>query len=365
MQETKKEYDAIIIGGGMFGLYAAHLLSEKGASVAILEKEKAIMERASKINQSRVHRGYHYPRSFETAKKASDHYFRFCNDFRFAMIRPFKQFYAISRENSKISVSEYIHFCKKLNIPLKEVDTSLFFKKDKIAATFEVEEACFDYIKIKEHFKKKFTNNNLVDIYYQSVPISWKISNSKYILDLNNTSTKLIAPIVINATYSSVNNINKMFGFNGYDIKYELCELKLCKMKNGFSGIGLTVMDGPFFSLMPFSDGKIYSLSSVRFTPVDTSYKKPQNIEKYINKKLNDKKGETLATSYLKDDIDFEYQSSIFEVKPIMLTSEEDDSRPTLITVHSTRPFFISILSGKISNIYDLKDELYQIIKDL
>ncbi len=363
MSKKIRKYNAIIIGGGIFGLYAAQVLSSKGLKVAVLEKEKEIFERASKINQARVHRGYHYPRSLETARKTANYYNRFCNDFSFAILKPFKQYYAISKENSKTSPEEYIRFCRKVGIPLKEVSRSLFFQEDRVDVVFEAEEACFDYAKLKEYFLNQLSNNKNIDIYYQNFPTAQKVSDSKYVLTLKDASL-LEAPLIVNATYSNVNEINKMFGFNGYDIKYELCELKICKMNNGFSGIGLTVMDGPFFSLMPFGDGSIYSLSSVSFTPLNTSYTKPQNING-IRAKPDDKRAESLARSYLKKNIDFEYLNSIFEVKPILMSSEKDDSRPTLITIHSQNPYYMSILAGKISTIYDMEDSLKQLIGGL
>lgn len=38
--------------------------------------------------------------------------------------------------------------------------------------------------------------------------------------------------------------------------------------------VGLTVMDGPFFSLMPFGLTGLHSLSAVHFTPHKTSFEK-------------------------------------------------------------------------------------------
>jgi hypothetical protein len=364
MSRKRKKYDAIIIGGGMFGLYAAHILSLKKARVAVLEKEKEILERASKINQARVHKGYHYPRSIETAQKTAACYYRFCNDFKFAMLSPFRQYYAISKKNSKTSADEYVKFCKKVGIPLREVGGSLFFQKSKIEAVFETEEACFNHAKLKEYFLNQFANNKCVDIYYQTFPISQSISKSEYVLTLNSYSFQLQSPLVVNATYSNVNIVNELFGFQGYEIKYELCELKLCKMRAGFVGIGLTVMDGPFFSFMPFGDGSIYSLSAVNFTPISTSYTRPQDLEG-LKGRHNSDQAEVLAKSYLKKDIEFEYIRSIYEVKPILISSEEDDSRPTLITVHSRSPYFVSVLAGKISTIYDLEDHLNRLIDNI
>jgi glycine/D-amino acid oxidase-like deaminating enzyme len=78
IKQNFKNYDAVIIGGGIFGSYAALTLLSKGLKVAMLEKENSVFKHASKINQSRIHRGYHYPRSIDTAKKGDlkNHPFR-------------------------------------------------------------------------------------------------------------------------------------------------------------------------------------------------------------------------------------------------------------------------------------------------
>ena len=65
-----------------------------------------------------------------------------------------------------------------------------------------------------------------------------------------------------------------------------------------------------------------------------------------------------LAGKYLRDEFSFEYESSLFSMKPILLSSEIDDSRPTVIRTFSTEPTFVSVLSGKINTVYDLDEVL-------
>jgi hypothetical protein len=45
-------------------------------------------------------------------------------------------------------------------------------------------------------------------------------------------------------------------------------------------------------------------------------------------------------------------------MKPILLSSEIDDSRPTVIREYSREPYFVSVLSGKINTVYDLDEVL-------
>ena len=65
-----------------------------------------------------------------------------------------------------------------------------------------------------------------------------------------------------------------------------------------------------------------------------------------------------LADKYLKEEYAYEYENSLFSIKPILLSSEVDDSRPTAIKVMSDKPKFISVLSGKINTVYDLDEYL-------
>ena len=55
-----------VIGGGIFGVTIASKLA-KSNSVDLYEQENDILKSASGINQYRLHRGYHYPRSSSTA----------------------------------------------------------------------------------------------------------------------------------------------------------------------------------------------------------------------------------------------------------------------------------------------------------
>ena len=185
------------------------------------------------------------------------------------------------------------------------------------------------------------------------------------------------APFVLNATYAATNQILDLLGFEKFKIKYELCEIILCDVDGQLERCGITVMDGPFFSIMPFGKTGYHSLTSVTFTPHTTSYEslpdfpcqtrsgggcsaqrlgncndciaKPDSAFPYMDK---------LARKYLRDDYEFRYVKSLFSMKPILTSSEIDDSRPTVIRVYSRKPTFVGVLSGKINTVYDLDEVL-------
>ena len=85
------KYDKIIIGAGIYGLYAALHCGQKHPQekILVLEKEKEAFSRATYINQARVHMGYHYPRSYSTAIKSAGYFERFNRDYDFAILKDF------------------------------------------------------------------------------------------------------------------------------------------------------------------------------------------------------------------------------------------------------------------------------------
>jgi len=370
------EADCIVIGAGIFGLYAASLLTKRGKKVIVLEKSLRAFARASAINQARVHNGYHYPRSYQTAEKAAFYYNRFVHDFDFAINSSFKQIYAISNNNSKTSAKEFVDFCSSVKIQLKEIDSKEYFIKGSVEAAFMAQECSFDFNKIKEYLLDNIYPRT--HFFYDAHIETIEKDEAFYTVYLSN-GVSCVAPIVINATYSGINNIISQLGHENekFNVKYELCEIAFCKVPQKLQNVGITVMDGNYFSVMPFGNSKFHSFTSVEHTPHYISYNNLcTKLETSVTQSacmMHGIKGcvvcaqnmqstwremDKLYREYLKPSYSLDYQNSQFEIKIILTEAEEDDARPTIIKEHTTQPKFISILSGKLSTIYDLEEYL-------
>ncbi|MDP2160085.1 MAG: FAD-dependent oxidoreductase [Flavobacterium sp.] len=94
------KFDKIIIGAGIYGLYAADFCGKKGEKVLVIEFDSEPFMRATYINQARVHMGYHYPRSYTTATKSAGYYDLFQKDYAFSIKEDFDKIYAISKNFS-------------------------------------------------------------------------------------------------------------------------------------------------------------------------------------------------------------------------------------------------------------------------
>ena len=80
------EADCVIIGAGLYGLYAAlYCARKKAGKILVLECDQEPFSRATYINQARVHMGYHYPRSLSTAEKSAHYFKRFSEEYEFCI----------------------------------------------------------------------------------------------------------------------------------------------------------------------------------------------------------------------------------------------------------------------------------------
>ena len=381
--ENKKtnnlKYDKIIIGAGLYGLYSALFCGKNNEKVLVLEKEDAPFKRATYINQARVHMGYHYPRSYSTAIKSANYFERFNKDYDFSILSDFDQIYATSSKFSWTNAEQFKKFCKNANIKCDELSPTKYFNDGMCDGCFLTKEYTYNAQILKDYFLKELKKYPNVTLKF-NVNIKDIVKKEKLyeiITEDNNYDTKFL----LNATYGSVNQILDMLHLEHFKIKYELCEIILCTVSEKFKNVGITVMDGPFFSIMPFGKTGYHSLTSVTFTPHLTSYEslptfpcqeKANKIKKGYCTKYNlgncnecPAKPESawpymsnLARKYLKDEFDFKYVGSLYSMKPILLASEIDDSRPTVIRKFTDNPTFISVLSGKINTVYDLDEVL-------
>ena len=372
-----QRFDKIIIGAGLYGLYSALFCAKRGQRVILLECDPTPFRRATYINQARVHQGYHYPRSISTALKSAGYFERFNKDYDFCINREFDQIYATSSQYSWSDGKQFKDFCKAADIPCEQLVPENYFKQGMCDGVFRTREYTYDAMILLDYFLEELKK------YSTEVTIKYAVN----ITTIDKTSDSYVihtgegndyeSGFVLNATYASTNQILEKVGFEKFGIKYELCEIILCEVNEKLKDIGFTVMDGPFFSIMPFGKTGLHSLTSVTFTPHTTSYDDLPTFEcqkesgGYCSPthlgNCNDcpAKPKTafpymanLARKYMLDEYGFEYKGSLFSMKPILMSSEIDDSRPTVIRKYSENPTFVGVLSGKINTVYDLDEVL-------
>lgn len=397
------QFDKIIIGAGLYGMYAADFCARRGQHVLVLEYDGAPFGRATYINQARVHMGYHYPRSLTTAVKSAGYFRRFTEDFGFCIHDKFRQIYATSDKFSWTNAGQFQEFCRAAGIMCEEVAVSKYFQPGMCDGAFLTEEYTYDAKILQRYYEDRLRESRNVEMRF-GVRIERIVKKERCFQIYLKDGSCFEAPFVLNATYASVNQVISLVEEETgtmekelFDIKYELCEIILCKPSQALKDIGLTVMDGPFFSIMPFGKTGLHSLTAVTFTPHVTSYEPRPVFSCQMgcmaeSSEREGKEGDEgaeraaavfcsreqlgncngcphrpdtawsymshLADKYMKPEYAYTYVESLYSMKPILKTSEVDDSRPTAIKVMSREPYFVSVLSGKINTVYDLDDYL-------
>lgn len=269
-----RQYDKIIIGAGLYGMYAADFCAQRGQKVLVLEYDNAPFQRATYVNQARVHMGYHYPRSLTTAMKSAGYFRRFVEDFSFCIYDKFEQVYATSDKFSWTNARQFQTFCKEAGIRCEEIPVSRFFLDGMCDGAFLTEEYTYDAAILRKFYLDRLAASSHVTLRF-GVHIDRIIKQDRQFLVLTQAGEEYETSYVLNASYASVNQvIDRVEGIprDRFAIKYELCEIILCRPSPQLQNVGITVMDGPFFSIMPFGKTGFHSLTAVTFTPHMTSY---------------------------------------------------------------------------------------------
>lgn len=359
MQKKQKVFDTVIIGGGFYGTMLALHFQKKGQQVLVIEKEKKLLTKASYNNQARVHNGYHYPRSFITALRSHLNYKKFIKDFKPAISDKFLMHYAIANINSKTTSRQFVRMCKQIGAPLKSASPFIksLLNPKLIEEVFVVEEIVFDAAKLREIMTQKLKAARIPVLFKSSVINVSQDLDKNLILTLSNDK-KILCKQAFNCTYASINSILTKSKLPVLPFKYELTEMPLIKMPDGLENIGLTLMDGPFFSIMPFPDKKMHTIHHVRYTPLKSWTSKdrsPKITPPYPS-----------AFSYIQRDLqrympclkDIKHKGSLYEVKTVLLQNEAGDGRPILYKKDYGLSNFHVVMGGKIDNIYDILEEI-------
>ncbi len=368
MIETDVIIDAVVIGGGFYGAaIAVYLAKQRGLQhIVLVERESALLTRASYNNQARVHNGYHYPRSFTTAYRSRINLPRFMRDWPEAVTQDFTKLYAIAHRNSKVTAKQFVRFCKEIGAKIEPADQSLrqLFEPRLIEEVFTVEECAFDSSKLANWAEVELRECG-VEIRVETRVSAISKGDNALKITMHRESgdeIEIICRYAFNCTYSGLNQLGGDFPGTTTHLKQEITEMALMNAPHALKGLGITVMDGPFFSIMPFPARGLHTLSHVRYTP-HTHWRDQKGIDPY--QKLNNHNCSTRVNRMVRDVarylpavLDAQYVDSLFEVKTVLVKNEGDDGRPILFEKHLELPGCYSVLGGKIDNVYDVLEKL-------
>ena len=337
---------ALVVGGGIFGTTSAVALAHDGYQVELHEELDDIMRAASDINQYRLHKGYHYPRSKETAQECLDGLKTFKRKYEDCVVNGnIEHYYAISSEDSFISPDEYTTFLDEMGLSYEKVEslpnTDIMIKAD---------EELFDNWQLYESVREKLWSSGVEVL-------------------KNKTTTKddfKGFDVVVVATYAKLNDLLD----NKREYQFEVCEKPVVRLPRKYEGKSIVIMDGPFMCLDPYGDNHVLGnvVHAIHETNVGEKPIVSEELKPYLNKGVISKPEITNIDKFIetgkrffKDFEKLRHVGSMYTIRTVLKNREQDDARPTLVNHEGNNVY--SLFSGKIDTCVDAANELIKEIK--
>ncbi len=349
--EYVKDYlygQCAVVGAGIYGITAALKLRTAGYSVNLYEAEDDIMKAASGINQYRLHRGYHYPRSYDTIKSCKNNEESFVKYYQQAVADDESDhYYAIATEESLTSPEQYLSVLDKSDLEWDIVDTL-----PNCDLTIKVDEKLYNPDQLSIICKERIFGTGINLILNKKVK---KLKNYKH---------------VVYATYSCLNDL--LGKDEKQDYQFELCEKPLFKLPEQYNNKSIVIMDGPFMCFDPLVGTNLHLAGNVvHAIHVRNTGKKPEIpsvYKRYLNKGVIANPRYTNVSRFIESakkffpDIDQSmHLGSMYTIRTVLPYKDKTDERPTIVTQQEND--FI-LFSGKVGNCVEAADKIIKLINE-
>ena len=331
-----------VIGGGIFGCTAAIYLARDGHSVTLYEQDGGLLYGASRVNQYRLHAGYHYPRSPETAIQSKFGLRSFTKEYESAIITGDDHYYLIPNEGSKVSVQEYRDFMDSVSLGYEQIASVPWAANDQISGIFKVNENSIDISELRRLVYEKLNRSGV------------KVLTSTQYEDQQ-------TEVIVNATYSWINFVLPVD--QRIDYQFEVCAKPIVSLPVGLRRLSAVVIDGDFGCIDPCGRTDLHVVGHVDHAvlkrivghfPPDLPINDIRCHRRICKKMCSD------IGKYIPEVGRFKYNRTMYIVRTVLPNRDRDDARPTYVTKHNDRLY--SIFSGKIGTAVDASIELCQML---
>lgn len=345
-----------IIGAGLFGTTCALRLASR-YDVTIFETQDDILGGASWGNQNRHHFGYHYSRSPETVIQCQKSQPGFEAHYGAALVHEVAAYYCVAREGSRTSADEYLAFCDRHGLPYRfEYPSEDQLRRDKVAICLRVPEPVIDYWSLKQLVKASLAAEPHVDVRLAREVIGGHVTaDGQKRLEVRHagmTSTDDF-DVLINASFYDINTVWAWFGFERRSFQYDVKELAIVKLPTDLR-VALTVMDGPFCTIVPMGRTDKFLLGHVAESLLarEVSAETPRReLPESRWPQIRD-----ASTEYFPFVSRAEFVGSMFTRIVVDPDSADDDARVSEITAHGQGCW--TVFSAKIVSCVSVADDL-------
>lgn len=326
-----------VVGAGLFGVSTAVELA-KTSDVTIFEKESDILRCASGINQYRLHRGYHYPRSSETAKAVQESLPSFLEVYGDAVLRNNTHYYCIAAEESATSAQEFLAFCEQHDLSYEIEDCNLV-KKNSIDLCVKVDEHLIDPVRIYEICWRNLRKSGA----------EIRLNTCVREADLDDFDA------IVVCAYAATNQVLSA-SQRQENYQFEICEKIVLRMPREYIGKSVVILDGPFMCIDPLGQNGEFVMGhvvhAIRETNVGKQAQVGRTLAPYLHREPMYLPSVSRYREFVKDAERFfrgiekaEYVGSRFVIRTVFPNMDDTDGRPSVISEHDGRVY--TVFSGK------------------
>ncbi|OGH18543.1 MAG: hypothetical protein A3F31_05025 [Candidatus Levybacteria bacterium RIFCSPHIGHO2_12_FULL_38_12] len=342
-----------VIGGGIYGITAALYLADKYI-VDLIEMQDDILTSASAVNQLRLHKGYHYPRSPETVISSLKSTEEFKKEYPDAVIDSIERFYCIAKENSLTPADKFIRFLEQFSLEFSYKNPGVIDKKT-IDLCIKVKESSID-----------------PEILYRTCWERLKGKNVRVLLNKKANSSYLnLYDHTVICTYASINNLLSRYKTKRRRYKYQLCEKIIVELPNKFKNKSIIIMDGPFFCIDPYGKSSCFLMGNVVHAVhqmnVGIHPVIPNKYKTLLNAKIIKNPPITNYQSFIDSAAIFipmikkaRHVGSMYTIRAVLPNKEATDER--LHHVQQINRKITTVFAGKIANCIESAKEVRKII---
>ncbi len=216
-----------VIGGGVIGCTVAWRIRQAlGFDVDVYERRHDILLETSAGTSNRLHYGYQYARSAETAASLRDYHQPFKEVYG-PCIMPSTNYYGVA-DRSAITPAQYLDFCARCDLPLEPKRPSGVFT-DHVVLSLLSHEKSLDPASLRELCRQKLQDCGVRVMFATASPSM--LDSYDY---------------VISAVYGNPNLLHDPSRQQAY--YFSLCEMMVVELPGDYAGLSAMIVYGPFMT---------------------------------------------------------------------------------------------------------------------
>ncbi len=363
-----KEFSIAVVGCGIFGAMTALCLARQGASVTVFERHDAPLRGASFNNQNRLHLGFHYPRDDETARQCIRGFQRFRDEFAACILDGFTNAYFIASQGSFVTAEQYILFCQRMGLRFEQVDPAAFKPAvQEVDLGVVCDEVVYDCGVLRTLVMQKL---GLVGIAprFNSEVSGIERAGARFILNVDGQSEGPF-DAVVNCTYADINRLTQQLGYPVPERQYEYTMVPIIKWDQ--SAVGITIMDGPFMTVLPFGQTGNFLLYHVGHTVVERviAHQMPKgwfDLSKAPSSRVDgqalfERMRET-CSAFVPALQSAQLVGFLQGPRVVLANRDSTDARPSIVQQYEKG--YLSVFTGKIDHCVWVADEIAALLMD-